>query len=92
MPDESKYILSAAAALGGDLKKKKAGAFGVSYDSTAINLLKGLNSHRKPWDDLMYDPNDAKEVSAIRARIKTYVAANPNEKLPPAIAAFMERE
>ncbi|WP_265975314.1 hypothetical protein [Brucella intermedia] len=96
MTDERDYILSAAAALGGEVKnnwkEKKARTVGDTYDKAAIDVLKGLNSRRKPWDDLMYDPNDAKEVAAIRARIETYMAANPGEKLPPEIAAFMERE
>lgn len=93
---ERDYILSAAAALDGEVKnnrkEKKGRAVGDTYDRAAIDVLKGLNTRRKPWDDLMHDPNDAKEVAAIRARIETYMAVNPGEALPPAIAAFMERE
>lgn len=96
MADERDYILSAAAALNDetkiDRKQKKPGVVGGSYDKAAIDMLKGLNPRRKPWDGMMYDPNDAKEVAAIRARIETYMAVNPGEELPPAIAAFMERE
>lgn len=96
MDDERDYILSAAAALDGetknDRKQRPAGAGGDTYDSAAIDVLKGLNSHRKPWDGLMYDPNNPGEVAAIRARVEKYRAENPHEQLPPDIAAFLERE
>lgn len=96
MADERDYIFSAAAALDGEMqsnrKEKKAGAIGGTYDSAAIDALKGLNTRRKPWHGLMYDPNNPGEIAAIRARIEKYRAENPDEELPPAIAAFMERE
>ena len=75
-----------------DRKQRPAGAGGDTYDSAAIDMLKGLESGRKPWDGLMYDPNNPGEIAAIRARIAKYLTENPNEQLPPEIAAFMARE
>ena len=63
------------------------------YDDAAIELLKELEPprHRKPWDDLMYDPANPKEVAAVRRMMEDYLRENPGEDLSDAIAGLTVR-